>query len=285
MLRLLVDEAVDLALDEHLGVIQFGGREEQVHDLLAVAHVGHGLDLRLHALAHARLQLFEVVDAFLVERARELVVELRQDLLLHFEQLDAVRGALAGEFLGRVVLGQVERELVRAAALEADQQVEEAGQGDDAALGDGELGALLDVRLGLPLDGHGHVDAHGVVPLHRAIDRLEGGVAPPQVRQRLVGLRLAGGHLVARHAQRLVGADLDRRADGHRRLDDQRLGRLELDLGLADRVDRLALEGFVVDGREQVLDRLLEQHRLPDGALDDRAGGLAGPEAGDADLL
>ena len=186
--------------------------------------------------------------------------------LLDLEELDAVVRVLAGEFLGLVVVGQGERELVRAAALEADQLVEEAGQGDDAALDDGELGALLDVRLLLALDGHGHVDAHRVVPLHRAIDRLEGGVAPPQIRHRLVDLRLVDGHLVARHAQRLVGADLDRRADGHCRLDDQRLGRLELDLGLGDRVDRLGFEGFVVDGREQVLDRLLEHQRLPDGA-------------------
>ena len=59
----------------------------------------------------------------------------------------------------------------------------------------------------------------------------------------------------------------------------------DLDLGLGQRLEVVALEGLDVLGREHVVDGLVEDGATADLAVDDHRRDLAAAEAGDVDLL
>ena len=123
-----------------------------------------------------------------------------------------------------------------------------------------------------------------------AVDALEGAEAGAQVVEALLDGALLDG--------RLVDGDLDGGEVGQVDLgalvdlgdEDEVLAvrgrhREVGDLGLAERADRVLLERLPVEGRQRIVDGLLEDGGAADALLDDPCGDLALAEAGHLDVL
>ena len=86
----------------------------------------------------------------------------------------------------------------------------------------------------------------------------------------------------------LVVAELDLGPDLDGRLEDERLALLgldDLDVGVGERQDRLLDERVAVGGLDEAIDGLVEDGAGAEDGLEDAAGRLARPEAGDAGPL
>ena len=284
VVRLAVDLALNLAVDKDVRVVEVGPGDQEVDDLVVVSLLRLALELLLQVGLDALQQLVDGLHALLVEGGDELVVQVREDLPLHFLEVHHVGDVLPGELLAREVGVQVELDRVLA-DLEAHETVDEAGERDHLALADRELGVLFLVLVLVVLDLHLHVRADVVVPLNGALNGLEDRELPADRLDRLVHVLLADGDFLARHAERLVVAEVDLGPHGDDRLHHQRLGRLKVELGLVDGVDLLGLQGLVVDLGHEFFEGLLEDGGAAEALLDHPPGGLAGPEPGDLDLL
>ena len=238
-----------------------------------------GVDLDLGG--EVGLELVEGVE--LRGQLGELVVELGQLALLDRGDGHGADGLLALA----VTTGERGGEGLGLVGRHADEGLVETVEHVLAADLVGDAGDLVDV---LALDLGGQVDRHEVAVLHGALDTLEGAEAGAQVVETLLhGLVLDRG-LVDRELD--VGevgqVDLGTRVDlggeaqvvtvggGHRQVGD---------LGLAERAHRVLLDGLTVEGRQCVVDGLLEHGGTADTLLDDAGGHLALAEAGDLDVL
>lgn len=156
--------------------------------------------------------------------------------------------------------------------------------GADGVLHAGRDAVLQDLAVDLGLE----VDRHDVALGGGALDRVGGGEALAQLLHGLLDVLVADLDGVDGDLDAGVVRDLDGRADVDLGGEGQQLAVLQLgdvDLGLAERVDRGLVDGLGVELREGVVDGLL-QHRTTAEPLVDHSGrDLALAEALDRDLL
>src|SRR5438445_250495 len=127
----------------------------------------------------------------LAERLRELIVQLRQHLLLHLDELDLGGPAAPAQLLPPVVVCEPERDRARLARPHPHDRRVDLGQ--DRLVADDELVARL--ARGVPaLDGERVVDDQEVARAGRAVHRAE--------------LRLLLAHPLERRGDLLVGDGL-----------------------------------------------------------------------------
>jgi hypothetical protein len=274
-----------LVLHERVGQIDLDGVDQRLEDSVP----DHTLDLAILDL----VDLGPEVGAQLVHRVelrrglRERIVGVRKFQGLHVLHENAER-RLSGEL--------VAEPLPREVVVDAH---------DVAGLGAGQLGVHplaeltrsdrvevvvtrqpLDLGAGL---GGGDVDRHEVTLLRGALDRLELGELPaeafdPGVDLFIRDLRRRPLHLdalVVRIGQLQAGPDVDRRGE------DEGLAGLELfdvDLGLTDRGQVFVGHRCAEIGWHGGVHEFLEHDVGPDLRVDDRPGGLPGPEPGDLHL-
>ena len=277
----LLQLAVDLLLDDalrqrHLGLLE-GRGEDLVADLLGLLALLGVLDLLGQVLA----QLVDGVE--LGGHLGELVVGVGQLADLDGLDGDGDLGVLAlvvaGDQLGAellgLALGQAGDGLVQAVDQVAGADL--VGQ----ALG----GGLLQL---LAIDGGRQVDGDEVAVLDGALDAGEGAEAGEEVVELglhglvvgLEGVDLDGD--VGEVRQLDLGADVDLGGE----LDDVAVLQLgHVDLGLADDLQVVLLDGLAVAGRDHLVEDLLQDRAAADARLDQLGRGLALAEAGDLDLL
>ena len=140
----------------------------------------------------------------------------------------------------------------------------------------------------LAVDGGGQVDRDEVAVLRRPLDAGQG--AEPGAQRLQLGVDLLVGHLdrVDGDLQRLEVGQLDLGTDVDLGGEDEFFAVLELgdlDLGLAERLDVGGRHGLAVAAGQRVVDHLLEHGASADAGLEQLARRLAGPEAGQPDLL
>ena len=277
----LLQLAFDLLLDDalrqrHLGLLE-GGGEDLVADLLGLLALLGGLDLLGQVLA----QLVDGVE--LGGHLRELVVGVGQladlDGLDGDGDLGVLALMLAGDELGAELLGL--------ALGQADDGVVEAVDEVTGAdlVGQALGGGLLQL---LAVDGGRQVDGDEVAVLDGALDAGEGAEAGEEVVELglhglvvgLEGIDLDGD--VGEVRQLDLGADVDLGGE----LDELAVLQLgDVDVGLADDLQIVLLDGLAVAGGDHLVEDLLEDGAAADAGLDELGRGLALAEARDLDLL
>ncbi len=241
-----------------------------------------GLDLLLVLLAAAHLradvrpELVEGVE--LARQTRELVVERGQHLLLDRLDRDGDIGRLA-----LVLAQQLRREGDgRAGLLPADGVVQpvEHRPGADLVAQPGRLDAL---EL-LPVAGGGQVQGHEVVVAGRPVDAGQAG--EPLAQPVDLGVDLGVGDLRVVHGDSHavvvgdgdLGPDVDLGAERQLLVVCQ-LG--DLDLGPAQGQQLVLADGLGVEGRQCLVDGVLEHRGAADALVQDPGGHLAATEARD----
>ena len=265
--------------------LDVGGGDRGVHRGLAEL----ALDLALLRLADALLEL----GAQLVERVvaagldGEVVVQLGQPLLLDLLDLDGEGGVLAGEVLGRVVVGERDLDLALVAGGDAVELLLEARDQPARAELD-QVAARLAALERLAVDRSGEVDHHEVALPGGALDGLERGERLAQALELRLHLVGVDGRLAAPDLEPLVVAELGRRH--HADLDRERerqaaLGQVgQVELGVADRGDAGVGHGLLVPARQPAPHRLVH-HGLAADLLQHHLGRhLAAAKAGHAHL-
>ena len=193
-----------------------------------------------------------------------------------------MRGVLAG----LVATGERGGEVLGVALAHADEglvHAREHGAGADL-VGDALDGVdLLAVDLGLEVDGD------EVAVLDGAVDAGEGAEALAQLGHPGLDVLVADGHRVDGDLESVVGGEGELGTDVHLDGEDELLAVGErqlghLDLGLAEGLEVLLLDGLAEELGERLVDGLLEDRGLADPLLDDAGGHLPGAEAGDLDL-
>ncbi len=215
----------------------------------------------------------------------EVVVELGLDLLAELAEVDREMRLLAGQLGLRVVVGEGDVELGRAADLEADQVGLEAR--DQALLAEDQrhpVGAAALERLAVPRPDE-RDDRVVAVARPAVLDRGERRVLVPQLLDDLVDPGVVDGLDLRLEVEVLVVAELDlgRHLDG--RLEDERLALLgldHLDVRVGQRHEVLLDHRLAVAVADEVLDGLVEDDARAEVPLEDRSRSLAGAEAGDA---
>ena len=176
------------------------------------------------------------------ERPDEVLVELGQDLLAQLAQLDREVGGLAGQLGLRVVVGEGDVELGRAADLEPDEVRLEAR--DEPLLAEDQRHPLGGAALErLAVAGPDERDDRVVAVLRAAaLDRGQRRVLVAQLLDDLVDPGVVDRVDLGPEVEVLVVAELDLRADLDGRLEDERLALLgldDVDLGVGQRQDVL----------------------------------------------
>ncbi len=214
---------------------------------------------------------------------REFVVGFGQLALL--DRLDGdghlrlFAGVLAGRQRGGEDLGLP--------LLQSDNRVVEAlDQLAGADLVGQSLG--LGIRHVLAVDARGQVDRDEVAVLGRTLDTLER--AEPGAQRLQLGVDVLVGHLdrVDRDLQDLQVGKVDVGADVDLGGEDQFVAVLDLgdlDLGLPERAHLGGRDRLAVAAGQGVVDDLLEHGAAADARLEQLGRRLAGPEAGQPDLL
>ena len=248
-----------------------------VPDLLSLLHP---LDLG-DLLAQVLAQLVDGVE--LAGQLGEIVVEFGQLARLDRLDGDGHLGLLAGMAAGHQCGG----EDPALALLETDDRLVQTV--DELARTD-LVGQPLGVGLGdvLAVDGGRQVDRDEVAGLGGALDAGQGAEALLQRFQLGVDVVVVDLDGVDGQGQRGevrqvdLGADVDLGGE-HQLLVVLELG--DLDLRLPQGLQRLGGDGLAVAAGQRVVDDLLEHRPAPDTGFQQLAGGLAGPEAGQPDLL
>ena len=140
-----------------------------------------------NALADGILQLIEGV--VLADVLGEVVVQLRQLLVLNFVQLDLEGGVLAGQFLSLVFLGELDVDVELVASLVADNLLLEAGD-EGAAAQDQSVVLSLAALESLAVDKALEVDGGGVAVLSLAVTGQQTAVAVLHALDLGVNIRL-----------------------------------------------------------------------------------------------
>src|SRR5271155_2651360 len=194
---------------------------------------------------------------------------------------------LTGEFLVRVIAGEMGLDVTALAGLHADDAFREAG--DEVVLVD--FGRAV---LGFPtlkrgaLDRTFVIDRGDVAELHRAVDRNEDRGIAAQALEGGLDVGIADGDRGTGEFDALVLFELDRRADGDRGPDAKGgallLAGQELHLRLVHGEEVVFLEGLRIGARDErvhcpLLDRARAVLRLEDLPRD-----LAGAEARQLDV-
>ena len=244
---------------------------------------------RSSACADARLDL----RAQLVQRVvaagldREVVVQLRQALLLDLLHLHGERGVLARELLGRVVVREGELDGALLARGRARELLLEAGdQPAGAELHD--LPAALAALEGRPVDRPDVVHDHEVAVARLAFDGLERRERLADALELGLDLLVVDLRLAASHLDALVVAELRRRhhADLDRERERGALLRqvVEIHLRVAHRLDAGVGERLLVPARQPAADGLVEHRLAAHLPQHDLRRHLAAAEAGHAHL-
>ena len=214
----------------------------------------------------------------------EVVVGIGQFLLLDFVNRGVEGHGLPCDFVVGPVFVHIDVELVLNADLEAEQLLEQSGQGDLLALAQEELRAALAEHFFFADEG-AEVGGDLIVELGRALDRFEQGVAAAQREHLLVDQIFAVFALGACDGDAAVVAQLDGGRQGDGDAQGERLAGGDLDFGRRDRFQPFAVERFLHGLGQHPLGGFLEDGVGAERALDDLAGRFAFAEAGDAVAL
>ena len=193
---------------------------------------------------------------------------------------------LAGQILV-IILGEGDVEILLFAGLHADDLILKAG--DEAAGTELELVVLALAALErLAIVEAFEVDDGDVALLGLAVNRDKAGVALGHLVQALLNVISADLDLFLLRGQALVLAELDLGIHGNGRLEGEAvlvdLVVHDLDLGIADNVEAALADGLrICLGQGDVNGIAVENTRAVE-LLNHLAGGLAGAEAGNAEL-
>ena len=236
----------------------------------------------LQPLAHLGPEGVQGVD--LVHRLGELVVQRREDLLLHLVDLDLRHSRLAAQRLRLVRVGEADVDRALPARVQADDGFLDLGH--DTARADDEAIALLAARLHA-LRGERVVHEHEIARIRCALHRAELRVLLPQVLEGLVHLAVLEGLGGVLHAEPRVlperdgGLDLDQGLELEGRI---LLQAHLLEIRLLHRLDLGLGEGLAVDLRDEAAGDFLPD-LVGEVELDHARGHLALAEAGQARLF
>ena len=201
-----------------------------------------------------------------------------------FAQLDREMRRLAGELGLRIVVGEGDVELGRAADLEAGEVGLEARDQPLLAEDQGHplrAAALERLAVARPLERDDRVVA---VLRAATLDRRERRVLVAQLLEDHVDPGVVDRVDLGTEVEVFVVAELDLGRDLDGGLEDERLALLgldDLDLGVGQRDESLLGEGFAVGILDEVLDGLVEDRARAEMTLEDGAWRLARPEPGD----
>ena len=193
---------------------------------------------------------------------------------------------LAGQ-IRMIVLGEGDVQILLVAGLGAHQLLFEAG---DEAVGTQLQAVVLTLAAveGLAVQETLEVDDHGVAFLGLALHAHETGVAVGELLEALVHVSGGDLHLVLGSREALVLAQRDLGIHGSSGLEGEAVLRAlahHLHGGIAHDLELLLLHSGLIGIGERNIDGFLEKHLCAVHALDHLAGGLAGTEARDIDLL
>ena len=271
---------MDLVVDDAFGDRDLDGGQQGLHHLVAGLHALAEPLAALGVLDEVGLELLQGVE--LARQLGELVVELGELALLDRLDGDGALGGCAGVVAAR------ERGLERLGLARGhpDERLVHAFEhvaGADLVGHPGDGVDLLAVDLGR------QVDRHEVARGGGALDALEGAETLAQRGEALFDVGVADLDRVDLDGQGGVvrqldlGALVDLGGEGEALTGVERhLG--DVDLRLTQRAHRVLLEGLPVEGRERVVDGLLQHGALAQALVDDPRRDLAAPEPRDLDL-
>ena len=218
----------------------------------------------------------------------EVLVELGQLLGLDLLDRDGELRLLAGQVLGAVVLGELDRDRAVVAGRGALELLLEAGHEPAGAELD-HLVAALAAAERLAAERADEVHDHEVAGGGGALDGLELRHAVAQLLDLLVDRLVLDLGLAAADLEPLVVAELGGRADADLDREAQRLALagqvLEVEARLADRDHVGGVDGGRVPAGDRLADGLVEHGLAPDALDDHGRRDLALAEAGDAQVL
>ena len=265
---------------------------ERVERLALELHARNGRILARNLAAH---QLLEIVERLRAQRLGELVVHLGPHRLGHLLHVDGEFGVLAGNFLARIVVRELDLDEALLAGLGPFEAFDEAR--NELALADHELDVLALAAFELhAIDTADKIDRQPITLAGRSLGlRLVLDGALHQIGDRLVHglvgnvgdfpLELQGGEIGHRDA----GKNLELHGEGEIALPREHLLDLflvlgEIDVGLVRRPLVAILHGLAA----RLLHRLLHDlghHRTAIQLLDVRNRHLALAEALELDLV
>ena len=277
----LVVEDLDLLVDQDVGQVDRRVGYRVVDDL--VRELVTGAVERVAFEARADLGAHLGHAGKVAHRLGEGVVGVGQDLLAQLLDLGPEMDRLAAQRLLGVVIGERDVELGRLPHPESLEVRLEAR--DEPLLAEDQRHPLAAAALERLAVTRALERDHRVVAVAGAtvLDRGEGTVLVAQLLDDLVDPRIVDRLDLGPEVEIAEVAQLDLRADGDGRREDDGLAFLRLDdvdVGVGDRQDLLLDERCAVGVLDQVLDRLVEDCAGTEHPLEDGSGRLAGPEAG-----
>ena len=188
-LHRLVLHRVHFLVNQRLRNIDGVFLDEPVHHLFANVGVDLLARLALHVLAHILAELLEATFSD-VERGGKLVVERRQDLFRHLAHRDREIGLLAGQFLGRIVLRELDLDRLLLARLHTLQAFFEIGEHLAFAQHDRDLLARSALEF-LAVDRPDEVDDDAIPVPGLAIDLVPRRTLTAQAEQHILEIVVA----------------------------------------------------------------------------------------------
>ena len=186
-----------------------------------------------------------------------------------------------------IILGEGDVDVLLVAGLHADDLLFKAGNEAVRAQLQAVVLALAALER-LAVQEALEVDDGGVALLSLALHAHKARVAVRELLEALVHVSGGDLHIVLGSGQALVLAQSHLGIDGHGGLEGKAVLRAlahHLHFGITHHAELLLLHGRFVGLGERVIDGLFEKHLCAVHALDDLAGGLAGTEARNIDLL